>query len=158
MNFLIPDNMLDKKLTDAEIVNVSNETSNAKIKAIYPHIVVRGKVDKPCYGIQWYDIEKKTMIDGFGSYDLEFVKKWLQEEFEVIDPDIENLIDRLQAENERLNEYIIRCKSGEEHWVKCLLERPNEAIKEFAERLKRELPKWLHPYIDRTEKEMAGDE
>ena len=44
--------------------------------------------------------------------------------------------DTYKAEIERLNEYISRCKSGEEYWVKCLLERPNEAIKEFAERLK----------------------
>ena len=46
-----------------------------------------------------------------------------------------DLINRQKAEIERLNEYISRCKSGEEYWVKCLLERPNEAIKEFAKYL-----------------------
>lgn len=39
-------------------------------------------------------------------------------------------------EIERLNAYIAKCKSGEEYWVKCLIERPNEAIKAFAEKLK----------------------
>lgn len=47
-----------------------------------------------------------------------------------------DLINRQQAEIAKLEEYIDRCKSGEEYWVKCLLERPNEAVKEFAERLK----------------------
>ena len=50
-----------------------------------------------------------------------------------------NLIERQRAEIEKLKKYIYRCKSGEEYWVKCLLERPNEAVKEFAER--------LHEYI-----------
>lgn len=49
------------------------------------------------------------------------------------------LINRQKAEIERLNEYIKRCKSGEEYWVKCLLDRPNEACKEFAEEIKEEI-------------------
>ena len=46
-----------------------------------------------------------------------------------------DLIKRQRAEIAKLEEYIYRCKSGEEYWVKCLLERPNEAIREFAEEL-----------------------
>lgn len=51
-----------------------------------------------------------------------------------------NIIERQRAEIAKLEKYIYRCKSGEEYWVKCLLERPNEAVREFAER--------LHEYID----------
>lgn len=47
-----------------------------------------------------------------------------------------DLINRQKAEIEELKNYVNRCKSGEEYWVKCLLEKPNEAIKEFAERIK----------------------
>ena len=50
-----------------------------------------------------------------------------------------DLIERQRAEIAKLEEYIYRCKSGEEHWVKCLLERPNEAIREFAELFKSRL-------------------
>lgn len=46
-----------------------------------------------------------------------------------------DLINRQKSEIEELKNYIHRCKSGKEYWVKCLLEKPNEAIKEFAERL-----------------------
>ena len=46
-----------------------------------------------------------------------------------------DLIKRQRAEIAKLEEYIYRCKSGEEYWVKCLLARPNEAIREFAEEL-----------------------
>lgn len=45
-------------------------------------------------------------------------------------------INRQKAEIEELKNYVNRCKSGKEYWVKCLLEKPNEALKEFAERIK----------------------
>lgn len=95
-----------------------------------------------------------------------------------------DLINRQQEEIEKLEEYIYRCKSGEEYWVKCLLERPNEAIREFAEMLKKhilcmeyraetkrktvsiekvkELIAWILTKVvidtvDKTVKEMVGD-
>lgn len=82
------------------------ENTKQKIKAIYPHIIVGGDIDKPCYNIHWYDIEQKTMICGFGSYKLELVRKWLEEEFEVVEEDIDNLIKSQEAEIKKLN-YII---------------------------------------------------
>lgn len=45
-------------------------------------------------------------------------------------------INRQKAEIEELKNYVNRCKSGKEYWVKCLLKKPNEALKEFAERIK----------------------
>ena len=122
---------MDKKLTDSEIVK-------AKIKAIYPHIKVSVVDDKPYYCICWYGIENKEMNIGFGSFNLEFVCEWLQENFEVVENDFADLINRLQAENERL-------KKG---WKADVIETANikaEAYKEFAERLKdylRQQPKW----------------
>ena len=84
----------------------NEENTKQKIKAIYPHIVVTGTIDKPYYAIHWYDIEQKTMICGFGSYKLEFVRKWLEEEFEVVEEDIDNFIKNQEAEIKKLN-YII---------------------------------------------------
>lgn len=82
---------------------IIKENAKQKIKAIYPHIVVGGDIDKPCYNIHWYDIEQKTMICGFSSYKLELVRKWLEEEFEVVERDIDNLIKSQETEIERLN-------------------------------------------------------
>ena len=50
-----------------------------------------------------------------------------------------DLINRQKAEIEELKNYVNRCKSGEEYWVKCLLEKPNEAIKEFADMVKKNI-------------------
>ena len=80
-----------------------------------------------------------------------------------------DLINRQKAEIEELKNYVNRCKSGEEYWVKCLLEKPNEAIKEFAERLKKNLfyrcgdinyseTCDLRKLIDNLLKEMVGEE
>ena len=89
-------------MSDNEIIKASGEVSFEKIKAICPHIVVSGDIDKPYYSIQYYDIEKKTMFDCYGSYKLRFVRKWLEELFEVIEPDIAGFINRLQTQNEAL--------------------------------------------------------
>lgn len=50
-----------------------------------------------------------------------------------------DFINRQKAEIEELKNYVNRCKSGEEYWVKCLLEKPNEAVKDFAKKLKEEI-------------------
>ena len=50
--------------------------------------------------------------------------------------DVLNLVNRQKAEIEELKNYVNRCKSGKEYRVKCLLEKPNEALKKFAERMR----------------------
>ena len=87
------------KLTD-------NEIPKQRIKAIYPHITVGGTIDNPCYSIDWYDVDENMMHSGFTSYNLKFVRKWLEEEFEVVEADIDNLIKRQKAEIERLQNSI----------------------------------------------------
>lgn len=90
-------------MTDNEIIkSADNETVKQRVKAIYPHIMVSGAIDKPYYNIDWYDIEKNTMYRGFSSYNLELVYKWLEEEFEVVEADIDDLINRQKAEIEAL--------------------------------------------------------
>lgn len=93
-------------MSKEKIKKTNEENTKQKIKAIYPHIVVGGNIDNPYYNIHWYDIEQKTMICGFGSYKLEFVRKWLEEEFVVVEKDIDNLIKNQEAEIKKLN-YII---------------------------------------------------
>ena len=120
--------MTDNTLTSDEI-----KVSKQKLKAIHPHIVVGGSILKPYYSIEWYDIEKETTTIGFSSYSLPFVFKWMKEEFEVIDEDIDNLINRQKAEIERLNspyEMQVEASKKLENSIKA------EAVKEFAERFK----------------------
>ena len=90
-------------MSKEKIKKTNEENTKQKIKAIYPHIVVGGTIDKPCYNIHWYDIEQKTMICGFGSYKLEFVRKWLKEEFEVVEKDIDGLLNRQCTKINKLN-------------------------------------------------------
>lgn len=114
-------------------------TSSGKIKAIYPHIVVTGDIDKPYYSIHWYDIKQKTMICGYGSYDLKLVRKWLQEDFEVVDDDIDNYSNQLQAENESLNSRIFVLNDTNKKLMDSQEIYWQNKVKEFAERLKEEL-------------------
>ena len=57
----------------------------AKIKAFAPHITVSQNAEKPCYSIIYYDTSDKIWHQGFSSYNLEFVIKWLNEEFEEVE-------------------------------------------------------------------------
>ena len=126
--------MTDNDIIKAETLT-SGEINKNKIKAIYPHITVSGSIDKPCYNIDWYDIKKQTMYRGFSSYKLPLVYKWLQEEFEVVEADIDNLINRQKAELERLER---SAKQWEETARELFIIKENtrtEAVNEFAERL-----------------------
>ncbi len=126
-------------MTDNNITKVNECKTLAegeKIKAIYPHIVVSGDINEPYYSIHWYDIEQKTMICGYGSYKLAFVKKWLQEDFEVVEGDIDNLINRQKAEIETLERKLYDEGEALLALNHQLLTVKAETSKEFAKRLK----------------------
>lgn len=94
--------------------HIDYDEQKTKIKAIYPHIVVSGDIDKPYYSIHWYDIEQETMICGYSSYKLSLVRKWLKECFEVVDDDIDNLINKLKKSNknyEQLQKELLKTNS-----------------------------------------------
>jgi NADH pyrophosphatase NudC (nudix superfamily) len=67
--------------------NVATE----KIKAFEPHIIVNKNNIEPCYSIMYYDTTDKNWHIGFSSYNLSFVRKWLKEEFEVVDVEFEEV-------------------------------------------------------------------
>ena len=107
---------------------------------------------------------------GFGSFNLEYVCKWLQENFEVVENDFADLINRLQAENERLNNAIDEQDIETAQLYKRLDKAKAEAYKEFAERLKmrainrynefedyQEFPYATISHIDELLKELIGE-
>ena len=59
-----------------------------KIKAIDPKIVVSGSADKPYYSIEYYNISDGRWHIGYGSYNLKFVKEWLNDDFETVETDV----------------------------------------------------------------------
>ena len=58
-----------------------------KIKTPFARIIVGGTADKPYYHILWWDTAKKECYIGYSSYYLEYVFKWLKEEFEITEKD-----------------------------------------------------------------------
>ena len=69
------------------MANELNYESNEKAKIVthFAKIVIGGTTEKPYYGILYYDPSDKTYHEGFGSYRLDYVRVWLEEEFEIID-------------------------------------------------------------------------
>ena len=56
-----------------------------KLKVTKADIVVKGNVDKPYYVIVYHEVGKDYDNEGFGSYYLENVFKWRNEELEIVD-------------------------------------------------------------------------
>ena len=56
-----------------------------KLKVTKADIVARGTIDKPYYVIVYHEVGKDYDNEGFGSYYLENVFKWREEELEIID-------------------------------------------------------------------------
>lgn len=70
-----------------EVKNLQSEVSCGevdKIKTPFAHIIVGGTSENPYYSIMWYGSDGDLHI-GYGSYCLEYVFKWLSEEFEIIE-------------------------------------------------------------------------
>ena len=78
-------------MADIERV-VSNADSccdGNKIKTHFAQIIVHGKAEKPYYEILYFDTEDRTYHIGFGSYCLDYVFKWLSNEFEIVEAEQE---------------------------------------------------------------------
>ncbi len=92
-------------------------TTRTTNNAIYPHIVVSGQPDRPYYSIHWYDVDLKSMICGYGSYNVNIVRGWLETEFNIIDKEPDNLLsiklldDSKCCAIEDSSEYISKLKS-----------------------------------------------
>ena len=69
------------------IDNVENaeRCEHTKIKTHFAQIIVGGTCEKPCYNIMYFDPTDREYHIGFGSFCLEYVFKWLEDEFEIID-------------------------------------------------------------------------
>lgn len=63
-----------------------NRSETTKIKTHFAKIIVSGTADKPYYDIMWLDPVERIFHIGYGSYCLEYVFKWLSEEFEIVEP------------------------------------------------------------------------
>lgn len=57
----------------------------AKIRTSVAKIIIDGADEKLCYSILYLDPADSRLHIGFSSYKLDFVRKWLAEEFEVVD-------------------------------------------------------------------------
>lgn len=70
---------------EKELSTVDGYNSATKIKTHFAKIIVGGTAEKPYYEILYFDHADRKYHFGFGSFCLEYVFKWLSEEFETVD-------------------------------------------------------------------------
>lgn len=61
-----------------------NERGHEKIRTHFAHVFVEKHMGELYYSIIWYDEEEDVYFIGYSSYHPEFVFKWLEENFEII--------------------------------------------------------------------------
>ena len=61
-----------------------NKTKVNKIKVTEAYIIVSGAKEKPYFEIRYHEVGKEYSNIGFGSYDLDNVKKWKDEYLELV--------------------------------------------------------------------------
>ena len=71
------------------VSNADSCCDGNKIKTHFAQIIVSGKAEKPYYEILYFDTEDRTYHIGFGSYCLDYVFKWLSNEFEIVEAEQE---------------------------------------------------------------------
>lgn len=72
--------MLERDMQSADVC-----THKDKIKTSFAKIFVSGTPDRPYFNILYFDPVDQDYHVGFSSYCLEYVFKWLSEEFEIED-------------------------------------------------------------------------
>lgn len=72
--------MAEKAMQSADVCTHKN-----KIKTNFAKIFVSGTPDRPYFNILYFDPGDQDYHVGFSSYCLEYVFKWLSEEFEIKD-------------------------------------------------------------------------
>lgn len=94
-----------------------------KLKVTKADIVVKGNVDKPYYVIVYHEVGKDYDNEGFGSYYLENVFKWRNEELEIVDEKEQPKTDWIPFEEKEADEdekeaygceYMLCCKLPDE--------------------------------------------
>lgn len=68
----------------SDYISLEAAAKREKIKTPFARIVVNNNPEKNYYNIMWW--QDGEMHVGFGSANLNFVRKWLSEEFEVASP------------------------------------------------------------------------
>lgn len=84
---------------EAVLTEIENDYKNAeKIRTPFAHIIVSGAAEKPYYDILYLDTTDGCFHIGFGSYCLEYVRKWLEVAFEVIVDYAADVVERKRGE------------------------------------------------------------
>lgn len=81
------DNCLNSEVVSSDPQNRSKN----KMKTHFAKIIVGGTTQKPYYEIMYYDLSDHTYHTGYGSYCLDCVVKWLEDEFDIVKQTTENV-------------------------------------------------------------------
>lgn len=78
---------VDREATNADV------SEKTKIKTHFAYVIVERFHGNPYYNILYFDPTDKDYHIGFGSFCLEYVFKWLDEEFEIVEAPAADVVE-----------------------------------------------------------------
>ena len=84
--------MVEKEMQSADVCTLKD-----KIKTSFAKIFVSGTPDRPYFNILYFDPVDQDYHVGFSSYCLEYVFKWLSDEFEIEDAPAADVVPVIHA-------------------------------------------------------------
>ena len=99
--------MAEKEMQSADVY-----TNKNKIKTSFAKIFVSGTPDRPYFNILYFDPVDQDYHVGFSSYCLEYVFKWLSEEFEIEDAPAADVAPVVHGRWEPCFDENCRCRWG----------------------------------------------
>lgn len=112
-----------------EALTNANPHETTKIKTHHARIVVDGTAEKPYYSIEWYDPTKNEYFLGYSSYYIDYVFKWLEECFEIVETPKTNAQKIRAMSDEELIEFI---KNIKVRAALCKAVKNNDAFEELC--------------------------
>ena len=106
-----------KEYIEQTVTNADGTQKVEKIKTPLAQIIVEQYHGKEYYDILWLDTKSWDFHIGYGSYNLEFVRKWLAEEFEIVEA-AADVVERKRGEWVIKNGRIV-CDQCEEILAVC---------------------------------------
>lgn len=105
-----------------------------KIKTPFAQIIVCGTAEKPYYNILYFDPLDGCCHIGFGSYFIDCVSKWLSEEFEITEDELDvDLVPVVHGHwTEKQNTMYDSTRGEDVHWFTYVCSKcGQEAMNDF---------------------------
>ena len=120
-------------MTREEVMTTTDDKQKEKIKTPFAKVIVEGRGANSYFSILYFDPADKDFHIGYGSYCLDYVFNWLNEEFEIVEDGNSTLTALRPISREQVEKaWRGRWQRGTKDWVCSRCGRSHTFVKSFC--------------------------